>query len=145
MKLVKFWVSRHFGHALWIFLIMVTLWLKCRGEGGGIFPTLCVECCLVLTLCGTPDMHWSAFVIMIIADYLSPIMRHAITSQVPYSLTVNALWNAPAMTTPSNENIFPVTGSLCGEFTGDRWIPLTKACDAELWCFLWSELEQTVW
>ena len=20
---------------------------KCRGEGGGIFPTLCVECCLV--------------------------------------------------------------------------------------------------
>ena len=21
---------------------------KCRGEGGGIFPTLCVECCLVL-------------------------------------------------------------------------------------------------
>ena len=22
---------------------------KCRGEGGGIFPTLCVECCLVTT------------------------------------------------------------------------------------------------
>ena len=21
---------------------------KCRGEGGGIFPTLCVECCLVV-------------------------------------------------------------------------------------------------
>ena len=27
---------------------------------------------------------------------------------------------------------------LCGEFTGNRWIPLTKAGDAELWCFLWS-------
>ena len=27
----------------------------------------------------------------------------------------------------SNGNIFRVTGSLCGEFTGDRWIPLTKA------------------
>ena len=57
-------VSRHFGRALWIFLIVVTLWLnlsylgflgiiwraygsKCRGEGGGIFPTLCVQCCLV--------------------------------------------------------------------------------------------------
>ena len=26
---------------------------------------------------------------------------------------------------------------LYGEFTGDRWIPLTKASDAELWCFLW--------
>ena len=34
--------------------------------------------------------------------------------------------------------IFRVTGPLCGEFTGDRWIPLTKASDADLWCFLWS-------
>ena len=30
---------------------------------------------------------------------------------------------------------FPVTGPLCGEFTGDRWIPRTKASDVELWCF----------
>ena len=29
-------------------------------------------------------------------------------------------------------------GPLWGEFTGHRWIPLTKASDAELWCFLWS-------
>ena len=42
------------------------------------------------------------------------------------------------MMTSSNENIFRVTGPLCGEFTGHRWIPLTKASDAELWCFLWS-------
>ena len=28
--------------------------------------------------------------------------------------------------------------SLCEEFTGHRWIPLTKPGDAELWCFLWS-------
>ena len=41
------------------------------------------------------------------------------------------------MMTSSNGNIFLVTGSLCGEFTGHRWIPLTKAIDAELWCFLW--------
>ena len=27
--------------------------------------------------------------------------------------------------------------------TGHRWIPLTKASDAELWCFLWSASEQT--
>ena len=37
-----------------------------------------------------------------------------------------------------NGNIYRVTGPLCGEFTGHRWIPLTKASDAELWCFLWS-------
>ena len=33
---------------------------------------------------------------------------------------------------------FRVTGPLYGEFTGHRWIPLTKANDRELWCFLWS-------
>ena len=42
------------------------------------------------------------------------------------------------------ETFFRVTGPLCGEFTGHRWIPLTKASDAELGCFLWSEPEQTV-
>ena len=40
--------------------------------------------------------------------------------------------------TPSNGNIFRVIGPLCGEFTDHLWIPLTKAGDAELWCFLWS-------
>ena len=30
------------------------------------------------------------------------------------------------MMTSSNGNIFRVTGPLCGEFTGDRWIPRTK-------------------
>ena len=33
---------------------------------------------------------------------------------------------------------FRVTGLLCGEFNGHRWITFTKASDAELWCFLWS-------
>ena len=40
-----------------------------------------------------------------------------------------------------NGNIFHVTGLLCGEFAGHRWIPRTKASDAELWCFLWPEPE----
>ena len=35
----------------------------------------------------------------------------------------------------SNGNIFRITGTLCGEFTGHQWIPLTKASDADLWCF----------
>ena len=42
--------------------------------------------------------------------------------------------------TSSNGNIFSVTGHLCGEFTGHRWIPHTKASDAELWCFLRSAI-----
>ena len=45
------------------------------------------------------------------------------------------------MMTSSNGNIFHVTGHLCGEFTGLRWIPCTKASDTELWCFLWSAPE----
>ena len=40
--------------------------------------------------------------------------------------------------TSSNGNIFRITGPLCVELTGIRWFPLTKASDAELWCFPWS-------
>ena len=37
------------------------------------------------------------------------------------------------MKTSSYGNISRVTGSLWGKFTGQRWIPLNKASDAELW------------
>ena len=47
--------------------------------------------------------------------------------------------------TSSNGNTFRVTGLSCGEFTGHRWIPRTKASDAELWCFLWSGLWINGW
>ena len=49
------------------------------------------------------------------------------------------------MMTSSNGNIFRVTGLFCGEFTGHRWIPLTKASDAGLWCFLWSAHQINGW
>ena len=47
------------------------------------------------------------------------------------------------MMTSSNGSIFHGTGPMCWEFTGDRWIPLTKDIDADLWCFR-SAPEQTV-
>ena len=37
-----------------------------------------------------------------------------------------------------NGNAFRVTGHLCGEFTGHRWISHTKASDAELNVFFLS-------
>ena len=40
------------------------------------------------------------------------------------------------MMTSSNGHIFRVTGPLWGESTGHRWIPITKASDAELWFFV---------
>ena len=62
--------------------------------------------------------------------------RPAIVCPVKYTLNY--------MMTSSNGSIFRATGPLCGEFTGPRWIPRTKASDAALWCFLWSTHEQTV-
>ena len=58
---------------------------------------------------------------------------------------VSIMWSTKTrrsrMMTSSNGNIFRVTGHLCGEFTGHRWIPGTKASDADLWCFPWSSPE----
>ena len=48
----------------------------------------------------------------------------------------------PIMMTSSIGNIFHVIGPLCGEFTGHRWIPLTRDSDAGLWYFLWSAPEK---
>ena len=42
---------------------------------------------------------------------------------------------SPYLMTSSNGNFFRIIGPLCWEFTGHRWIPGTKASDAELWCF----------
>ena len=44
----------------------------------------------------------------------------------------------------SNENIFRFTGPMWDESTGHRWIPLTKANEAEVLCFIWSTPQQTV-
>ena len=63
-----------------------------------------------------------------------------------YWLIVLGLYNTEAllpicktargiMMTSSNGNFFRVTGSLSGKFTGHRWIPITKANDAELLMF----------
>ena len=59
-------------------------------------------------------------------------------------------WDASVLTTQRsimvslNGILCRVTRHLCGEFTGHRWIPLSKASDAELWSFLWSAPEYTV-
>ena len=67
------------------------------------------------------------------------------------SMKVNPLSLFPRTAEPGvnhddviNGNIFRVTGHLWGEFTDPRWISLTKASDAEHWCFLWSAPEQTI-
>ena len=44
-----------------------------------------------------------------------------------------------------NGTIFRVTGPLCGEFTGHRWIPRTKSSGEELWCLFicaWTNVDR---
>ena len=56
--------------------------------------------------------------------------------QIDYGTNFRVVDIFSLMMTSLNGNIFQVTGPLCGEFNGHRWIPLTKASDAELWCFV---------
>ena len=57
------------------------------------------------------------------------------------------LWNKPESCGCSHDDVskwkhFPRHWPLWGESTGHRWIPLTKASDAKLRCFLWFAPEQ---
>ena len=59
---------------------------------------------------------------------LSPAERRQfVLASIPWIILINM--------TSSNGNIFRVTGYLWWEFTGHRWIPRTKASEAELWFF----------
>ena len=74
---------------------------------------------------------------------ISIFRRHMLTPQTYWLLPLrpwrtipgNILLTQHHKMTSSNGNIFRVTGHLCREFTGHRWIPRTKASDTELWCF----------
>ena len=77
--------------------------------------------------------------IVIFSDWLTVTSNWSV---VP--LYITACQHSLNMMTSSNGNIFHVTGPLYGEFTGHRWIPLTKASDTELCYFHWSAPEPTV-
>ena len=78
---------------------------------------------------------------------MSLLMLMLIQADVTWNLVshVVSIVTSAFMMTSSNGNIFRVTGHLCGEFTGHPWILLTKASDAELWCFLWSLIRINGW
>ena len=71
------------------------------------------------------------------------IKFHTITVQ---SMRLRLCWwmaQSGNKMTSLNGNIFHVTGPLSGESTSHQWIPLTKASDTQLCCFLWSVPEKT--
>ena len=59
--------------------------------------------------------------------YIFALLQEVIKESPPSNARISIY-----MMTSSNGNVFRVTGHLCGEFTGDRWIPLTEASDVEL-------------
>ena len=87
---------------------------------------------------------------MINSTVCSGLFRSTTKKHQSYTKLVFCKWKKPIINrstsftkgqfimTSSNGNIFRVNGHLCREFTGHRWIPRTKASNAELWCFLWS-------
>ena len=75
---------------------------------------------------------------------LSYINRDCPGANVKYKkceLVMTWIQNNYSMMTSSNGNISRVTGLLCGEFIGHRWIPHTRASNEGLWRFLWSAPE----
>ena len=81
----------------------------------------------------------------VVIVYYRSYMFHLFTNSwsLPFIASmVVFLWLMELMMTSSNGNIFRISGPLCGEFAGHRWIPHTKASYAELWCFLWSPPEK---
>ena len=70
--------------------------------------------------------------------FLQGILKYTYIYIIRNDFQESIFWIWWFMMTSSNGNIFRVTGPLCGEFTGHLWVSLTKASDAELWCFLWS-------
>ena len=76
-------------------------------------------------------------------SYITKLMKITFDYNYIYYVPASCLHGVSDidMMTSSNGNTFRVTGHLCGEFTGHRWIPGTKASGAELCCFLWSAPE----
>ena len=83
---------------------------------------------------------------------LTDWLTHSLTNSLTHSLThslVHSTTHFIAFVLNFHDDVikrthFPRYWPFVVEFTGDRWIPLTKASDAELWCFLWSTPEQTI-
>ena len=101
----------------------------------------------IMTSKCSANFHWLECILKYHVNGLEQDYNNfnALTMELLLSCTKPSMWNvAVLMMLPSNGNIFRVTDPLCGEFTGDRWIPHKMASDTDLWCFLWIALEPTV-
>ena len=107
---------------------MFTLIHRCEDASVKNICVALTKCCGML---GMPRNDLSVF-----SDLQLTILYHVLLAVCCQTIFIKPY--KTSLMTSSNGNIFRVTGPLCGELTGHRWIPLTKASDVELWCFLWS-------
>ena len=97
--------------------------------------------CFTFLFCNeTSQCIWSSYDDYMLSDDMNPLIHEIVstsrTSDAPQHQRVSVYkiyCIRNIMMTSSAENIFRVTGHLCGEFTGPRWISRTKASYGELW------------
>ena len=106
-------------------LVSISLWLRCKIFAASL---------------KTENSHYSSSVVTVGTGFLVIGKLWCLWWHSCFYDSSQFTGSNPMMTS-SNGSISRVTGHLCGEFTGPRWIPHTKASDAELWCLLWSALE----
>ena len=108
---------------------------KCLATAVSVYHVICLYICI--TYCS------SSTIISFVSFYFCSADENQITYHWYSCSLEDIIYSGYGMMTSSNGNSFRVTGPYCWEFTCRWWIPLTKASDAELWCFLWSVPEQT--
>ena len=88
-----------------------------------------------LSLLSTKMTHGANFIKKLMKYFVLPIryLLHVRRKAHRCTFHLSNTWWGHRMETPS-----AFTDPLWGEFTGQRWIPLTKVSDAELWCFLFD-------
>ena len=85
--------------------------------------------------CGYLVHHTSKQVLAVVKIVYIIIYHESLNKKKKIRFFYLMISNSTIMMTSSNGNIFRVTGHFCGEFNDPRWIPRTKASDAELCCF----------
>ena len=112
---------------------------KYRITYGSLWKTMFLRVRWFVNYC----VEWRSHEWKLLANHLTSGQKLVIHDRQSIFYFLNALTrfmtqrNRWTMMTSSNGSVFRVTGLLWGESTGQQWIPLTKASDAELWCFLW--------
>ena len=101
---------------------------KCQWRGALMLSLICARTNAYITITFHLITNWNYYLLYFFSDVWD--------QQSMYDIH----W---CMMTSLSRNIFRVTDLLCGEFTGQRWLPRTKGSDAELWCFLWSASDPT--